>query len=393
MVVDPYVLDSPKKPSELEALIRADFERLLTERHYSVSEISGLLVAFDTAAEIHRRKDERRKVPKPFWEGEEDGEPYIAHIGRILRFMLIEPAFDHGLDYKLLAAACFHDTLETLTDKEPDQFPTREFAMGFVMGDFSSNLKNQGLTDLLGSIPDIQKVTYSLSRNHDDVYYNSIGQIFSSDQDNIMRALTIKGFDRIDNGIDLQDLSLYSEHWKNRDWQEIFTDMKKTLKSYFKTLVVANEIKRYVAEKNPSDSPLSSNLRQMPRVIAMNMKIVYDIISDTLKEYAKTPPGGEGKELLEQIEQAKQEMDEYEMKGGFDTVTSEGDLHSEYDGTIRRYDDFLRNKVNWHSYHPSALKIYRDARSIQTLLHLLSKEDTPDYYLHGFEWEHFYRQQ
>ena len=100
----------------------------------------------------------------------------------------------------------------------------------------------------------------------------------------------------MDNSIDLQDISLYGKHWEHgcRQWPEILIDLKKTLKSYFKTLFVANEIKRYVVTQNPPDSPLSSNLRQMPKIIAMNMKLVYDIISGTLKEYAESLPEGKG---------------------------------------------------------------------------------------------------
>lgn len=395
MVVDPYVLASPKSPPEFEAMVRDDFAALLSERHYPSGDISALLVAFDTAAEIHRRKDERRKVPKPFWTKETGGEPYIGHIGRVLHFMLIEPAFDYRLDYRLLSAACLHDTLETLTDKEPEQFPSRELALDFVMGKFFTNLDNKGLTDLIVPSIDTRSIVYSLSRNHNDVYYKSIGQLLSLEPENLMRSLIFKGFDRIDNSIDLQDLSLYSEHWKpeSRQWSEISTDLKKTLKSYFKTFIVANEIKRYMVTKNPPPSPLSFNLRQMPRIIAMNMKLVYDIISGTLKEYAESLPEGRGKKLLNEIEDAKQEMEKYARCGGFEKVTCEGELHSIYDGTIRKYDRILRHEAIRHTYSPSPLEIYRDARSIQTLLHLLSRPDKPDYYLHGFEWENFYNQQ
>jgi hypothetical protein len=395
MVEDPYVLDSPKTPSEFEIMVRNDFSRLLAERKYSSEDTSALLVAFDTAAEIHRRKDERRKVPKPFWGGAAGGEPYIGHIGRILHFMLIEPAFDYRLDYKLLSAVCLHDTLETLTEKEPDQFHTRELALDFVMGKFFTNLDNAGLTDYLLPSTDTKKIVYSLSRDHNDVYYKSIGQLFSLEPDNLMRALTIKGFDRMDNSIDLQDLSLYGKHWELgcRQWPGIFTDLKKTLKSYFKTLFVANETKRYVVTQNPQDSPLSSNLRQMPRIVAMNMKLVYDIISGTLKEYAESLPDGKGSRLLGEIEHAKQEMEEYDRNGGFEKVTCEGELHSIYDGTISKYDRILRFENIRHTYAPSPLEIYRDARSNQTLLHLLSRADKPNYYLHGFEWETFYKQQ
>ena len=349
----------------------------------------SLLVSFDTGADIHNRKDERRVVPKPFWYGKAKGEPYIGHIGRMLHFMLIEPAFDYKLDYETLSAASQHDSPEALTENEPGQFPTRELALEFVMGKFFTNLDNAGLTDFIRPSLDTKSIIYALSRNQRDVYYKSIGQLFSLAPDNLMRAFIIKGFDRIDNNIDLQDLSKYSDHWRERVWPEIFTDMKKTLKSYFKTFIVSYETKRYVVTQNPPDSPLSSNMRQMPRVIAMNMKFVYDIISDTLKEYAGTLPEGKGTKLKEEIEQAKQEMEESARSGGFERVTLDGELNGDCDEIIRKYDKILRHEAFKQTYAPSPLEIYRDARSIQTLLHLLSRADKPDYYLHGFEWEHF----
>jgi hypothetical protein len=392
MVNDPYVLSSPKTPLEFEAIVRNDFKKLLAESSYPADETQVMLVAFDTGAEIYRRKDERRKVPKPFWCGEAKGEPYIGHNGRISHNLLIEPAFHYRIDYITYSANWLHDAPENLIENEPDQFPTRELALDFVMGKFFTNLDNAGLTNFIQPSLNTKAIDYSLSRNPHDIYYKSIGQISTLEPENCMRAFPLKGFDRIDNSVDLQDLSLYSDHWRNREWPKIMTDMKKTLKSYFKTLFVANEIKRYVVTKNPQDSPLSSNLRQMPRVIAMNMKFVYDIISDTLREYAKSQPEGKGTHLLEEIEQAKQEMGKYASNGGFEKVTRVGELHSIYDGTIRKYDRILRLEEFKQTYAPSPLEIYRDARSIQTLLHLLSRADKPDYYLHGFEWEHLYRQ-
>lgn len=384
MVVDPYVLSSPVSYSEFEAILKGDISRLLSERQYAGQDISEILIAFDTAAEIHRCYDERRKVPKPFWEGNAGGEPYLSHIARVLNFMLIEPAFDYRLDPILLSSACLHDTLETLTEKEPEKFPEKECALDFVMSQLNMNLSGAGLKGQSSSSPEIKNIIHSLSRNHDDVYYQSIGQVFSLEPDNLVRALVIKGFDRMDNSIDLQDLSLYSDYWKSRQWPEIFHDMKKTLKSFFKTLYVANETKRYIVEKNPPNTQLSSNLRQMPRVIAMNMKLVYEIISDALKEYALAQPGQKGAKLHDEILQAKQEMADYLLNGGFDRVTSEGELHSIYDGTIRKYDRILRKESGTQTYSPSPLEIYRDARSIQTLLFLLFQPDRPDYYLKGF---------
>jgi hypothetical protein len=260
-----------------------------------------------------------------------------------------------------------------------------------VIGEFYGRLVGAGLASFVERSANVRHIVYALSRDESDVYYKSIGQIFCLPPEDLMRAAIIKGFDRMDNTIDLQDLSRFAYYWQDSglEWPGVMTDLKKTLKSYFKTLFVANEIKRYIVQHNPPDSPISRNLRTMPRVIDANMKFVYDIISATVKRYAKSLPDAKGARLLNEINEAEFEMDRYERDGGMDHITEKGEFNSDYDGTISKYDRILRHEQVKDSYQPSPLEIYRDARSIQTLLHMLNNPDNNDYYLKGFEWEKF----
>lgn len=380
-----------EKKSELLKIIQS------SEANYDDLQTEVILNAFDLAAEIH--VGETRKS---------DNSPFLSHpYGVAIDIIRL------GADGVTIAAALLHDTVESYmpkveqdwsledTGKLRDYGNIRSQSLELILNLYAESAPKAHLEKHTRHIEYMGKIINALTRMPGDHFGEFATQILELDEINRMRGLIIKLFDR---GRNSNDTIGYTS--------------KEKLKSAFKSIYIANAVKKYKIERmglaervklRTEDisgyferNSLSFNNvinyaeRRRSHVkkreflfkcmeegilsLATNVYPVLDLVTNAQQDQTYRLPNGEGRKRRRVFFDLVRERYSYNKGKRFEMVTSPNEK-SNFDGTILEWKGHLENKVEWKGEKFTPEKLYAHAIGFKKILVKLVQE--PKYYVRG----------
>jgi hypothetical protein len=302
--------------------------------------INLLILTFDFAAKIHEK------------EKRASGRLFLEHPTNVALSLV-----ERGADLISILSGLLHDTAETLLDS--GDYKDRNEASEYL-----EDLYRQRITENLGEdspfleyVGDVFRIVAALTRNREDIYYQSIDQIFLlADDGNISRTFRVKCADRYNNALDMK----------------VFGTQRK-LYSLFKNVYIAHELRRYLRGNGPV--PFHEELETSLRDLASYSIVVLNLMIGDFQSK-------ESLEVRRKLVDLESEVEEYRENGGFNKITSESE-GGVCDGVIQKYDRMIRRETGVEIGQGDR-EMYIDALAFKNIFHLLRRN--PDYEIEGFEW-------
>lgn len=380
-----------EKKSELLEIIEN------SEANYDDLQTEVILNAFDLAAEIH--VGETRKS---------DNSPFLSHPwGVAIDIIRL------GADEVTVVGGFLHDTVESYMPKveqdEPfedtgklrDYGEIRSKSLDLILNLYAKSAPKAHLEKHPRHIEYMKKIINALTRMSGDHFGEFATQILELDEINRMRGLIIKLFDR---GRNSNDTIGYTS--------------KEKLKSAFKSIYIANAVKKYKIERMGlvervklrtedisgyfEHNSLSFNNvinyaeRRRSHVkkreflfecmeegilsLAANVYPVLDLVTNAQQDQTYRLPNGEGRNRRRDFFDLVCERYSYDKRKGFEKVTHPNEK-SNFDGTILEWKVHLGDRAEWRRVEFTTEKLYAHAIAFKKILIKLVQE--PDYYVKG----------
>lgn len=377
--MSPFAVKHPISVQKYEHLIWDVLEERLQARGYPDKYIAATKVAFDVSAEIQR--NERRKFKVPGWGRKY--EPYIGHESRML-YIALGSAYQYQHPYILTSAILNHDDPETLVQQG---YNNPADGIKYVLGKLDEGLRAQSLSEFTRGLDRTGQILLALYRNQNEDYYETGRKIarLPSIEDALL-AFEAKGLDRDDNSADL--LTLVNPLGFG-NWDQIADDFGKlvhSLRSVFKTITIMNDQKVYCLFKgNIAGTDLLANSALTMKNVAVDTQSVLDKTTNTIQNFTYNRSiisEEEGRDMRTKILESILERERYYEHGGFELVTRKSKNHP-YSGTVHDYNKMINNREARLAYSNDPVDINRDALAFKLLIHLLVREDKPDFYIKG----------